>query len=529
MNELGELQPGGQGADVLRRLIEYLANLARSDAQLSALLREVGAGLLRAGQGVEFNESTAGPHPPGDAATSATAAGAKESAGEPPAPKSRAYRIEDLPPITLGGAVLEPSREQRVPTQIVHGPAVEDLGLIESRCRLKAEACRWQMTRRQLMARGADFHTEIQPGDSEIISRAKSLPDCFLWMCTSNSPASEDPASFEELAGCFELCGDAVGLMRAISGAGGLGEGLVEQAMDLAAEAQSMLRVLLSEFAEVRDSDQEAVFQWLRHKASSEQVLIARYMRLDDPADPANMESLRTRLHAIDSEFSLRQERAKARRSGINKVRYHLKRIGSQSEDDHAHDWAKIGAAVEALLEAGMPTSNVELRDLLVPHVDVIPDEVAGQVGMQRVLTEIDRYLASRPSASDSEVSYQPTPAVQRVSQLLGGRSMVMIGGEARPHAKRAIEEAFGLRELIWMKTREHNPRMDFDPDVSRADVAVVLLAIRWPRHSYGDVKTACDKFDKPLVYLKAGYNPAQVAEHILEQCSERLERDSPA
>lgn len=73
------------------------------------------------------------------------------------------------------------------------------------------------------------------------------------------------------------------------------------------------------------------------------------------------------------------------------------------------------------------------------------------------------------------------------------------------------------------MKTREYNTRIDFDPEVSRPDVAVVILAIRWSRHCYADVELSCKKYDRPLVRLPAGYNPKQVAKSILEQCSNRL------
>ena len=58
---------------------------------------------------------------------------------------------------------------------------------------------------------------------------------------------------------------------------------------------------------------------------------------------------------------------------------------------------------------------------------------------------------------------------------------------------------------------------------MSRPDVAVVLLAIRWASHSYGDVIKFCEETGKPLVRLPAGYNPNQVAAQIMSQCGSRL------
>jgi hypothetical protein len=100
---------------------------------------------------------------------------------------------------------------------------------------------------------------------------------------------------------------------------------------------------------------------------------------------------------------------------------------------------------------------------------------------------------------------------------------MVLIGGDRRRAAHEAIVESFGLQELIWLETREHQSIEGFEPYIARPDVAVVLLAIRWTSHSYGEAKEFCDNSGKPLVRLPTGYNPSQIASQILGQCSERL------
>jgi hypothetical protein len=50
-------------------------------------------------------------------------------------------------------------------------------------------------------------------------------------------------------------------------------------------------------------------------------------------------------------------------------------------------------------------------------------------------------------------------------------------------------------------------------------------MAIRSSSHSYGELKSLCDKYDKPFVRLKAGYNPSQVAKAIWEQAGIELSR----
>ena len=126
---------------------------------------------------------------------------------------------------------------------------------------------------------------------------------------------------------------------------------------------------------------------------------------------------------------------------------------------------------------------------MLVPIVDDIP-EVELPEGFQRVLGEVDRYLATQMPPAQ-QIVREASAEVQKVADLYKGKTMVLIGGDRRPHAYEALKSAFGLKDLIWIATREHESTDIFVPYISRPDVDVVLLAIRWSSHSYGDVK-AC-------------------------------------
>ena len=59
-----------------------------------------------------------------------------------------------------------------------------------------------------------------------------------------------------------------------------------------------------------------------------------------------------------------------------------------------------------------------------------------------------------------------------------------------------------------------------------RPEVALVLLAIRWSSHAFGDVQHFCDRHGKPLVRLPGGYSTNQVAAQILAQSSNVLETE---
>jgi hypothetical protein len=108
---------------------------------------------------------------------------------------------------------------------------------------------------------------------------------------------------------------------------------------------------------------------------------------------------------------------------------------------------------------------------------------------------------------------------------MLRGTTVVLIGGEIRTAAQAALEQAFELAELIWLSSEEHQSIEMFRPHVARSEVALVMLAIRWSSHSFGDIKAFCDAYEKPFVRLPGGYSPNQVARQILEQASEWIQQ----
>jgi hypothetical protein len=178
---------------------------------------------------------------------------------------------------------------------------------------------------------------------------------------------------------------------------------------------------------------------------------------------------------------------------------------------------------VDEMVREGVPPSHRELRELLLPVIDDLPDRDLLPDGFRLVLREIDRFLATRSSPTKPSVSHQPSVEVKEAAHLLAARSILLIGGNRRREAQESLKRALGLSDLIWLETKEHQAVDTFEPLVARADVAVVLLAIRWSSHAFGDVKQLCDRHGKPLVRLPGGYSPNQVAAQILSQCSAQL------
>lgn len=514
----------------LNAIVHRLGQLATEDAQLRTGLRQLAESVLEM-TGVPDQqaapESTV-EEPPAvqvaEEAISPAVSAEPMAAGEPSA--SQEAGLAASPPAAFPELTLGQAKPTSEPAPISYperwrSTTTADLSVIEARCRLKAEGARWAAARRRLITEHASFSTEIDPRDRAIISRAKALPDCFLWMCHPSGPSPSDPKRFEDVAGCFDAVADILAVVKQIQDDPDLHGAEFECSLDLLAEAQCALRAAIDIIHGPTDTDQTHVFNWLKATASERQIFIQRYMRIDDPVDPSRFADLESRIEALDARVQEMREREKKRKKLMGKVRHKTSSISGEPEEAREL-WRSLIPIVEELMRDGLPPSNAELRELLVPVIDSLPEDADLPAGFQLTLREIDRFMATYPP-SEAKVVAPPTQQVQEVARLLRGKSLVLIGGDRRGGAYQVIKDAFGLKELIWIETREHQSIDGFESYVARPEVAVVLLAIRWASHSYGEVREFCDRHGKPLVRLPGGYGLNQVAAQIMSQCSGRL------
>src|SRR5206468_3908086 len=111
-----------------------------------------------------------------------------------------------------------------------------------------------------------------------------------------------------------------------------------------------------------------------------------------DLADPSEWPSLLARIeHARSS--GRKSPRVVAE---LDRVRGHQAEIreGRGTEGN----WTAIIEALDGLVAVGLPPSHREIRDLLLPIIDRLPDDEELPHGFRLILREIDRYLATRPS-----------------------------------------------------------------------------------------------------------------------------------
>lgn len=199
----------------------------------------------------------------------------------------------------------------------------------------------------------------------------------------------------------------------------------------------------------------------------------------------------------------------------LNKLKFHLARLLEQPE---SAEWERVLEVLDGLAGQAADERTIALQKLLAKDEPLLRQRrLPGDA--QRLMHELE--LATRRADGG------PTPAAsaeQRVAAALRGRAMLVIGGDPRNQHAERFEQTFGLSELIWPVTREDAPNLyALEPMIARPDVAVVVLLIRFIRHALNDVDDLCARYDKPLARLPAGYNRAQVAAAIVEQCGKRL------
>jgi len=402
-------------------------------------------------------------------------------------------------------------RFQAVPrTEPRHRSAVNDPGLLAARCRLKAEGCRWAEQRFRLKAAGASHMRDIAPRDRQIIQRERVVPGCHLWMNRSTAPVPQDLSLYNTLGGCFEALADSLELLVEVETGSSVETSCLRELFCLLAEAQCGVRSAVLQLGARQDEDQRDAHALLRERSCRFSIFIDRFMRTDASADPANWPDLLKRAGALKGSVRQASRIAGQRRRLIGKLRYQLS-VGGQP--DH---WSALGRTIEELSQIGVPPSSTEIREVLLPHITHLPSTIPGATALGVAVREAKTFQENRRGGTAPKKAKEPAAEVTKAATLLRAKSLVLIGGNARPNHKRALEKALGLKELIWIQTRPGMPVSTFEPYIARPDVAAVLLAIRWSSHQYGDVRHYCQEYGKPLVRLPTGYNAKRVAVQIL-------------
>lgn len=448
--------------------------------------------------------------------------GADEGGGEQFARPPAAPSPSAAAPASRGVARGEPGGRERAAPAAQHNE--ESLRLIVRSARLKAECCLWAIERRRRLREHAPFETAIQPTDEALLGRVRELPNCYVWMLDPYRTLPPD-GELEQLANNYGNLAAAAEYVSEVYASREADRDELRGAYEVLAEAQSALRVGLERAVDLRDGDQDAAFHWLDTRTYEDRIYIERHMRLNDAADPAEWLDLQERIARLRAAREDARRAVRERRNLLNEARYKGRQILEGRALNPEYDWGKLAHVLNELVLRGEPPSSIELREIVLPILDQLPDDLdlAQHEGFLRVLREVDAFLASRGSQAAAPPA-ATSPETQRVAKLLAGRVVLLIGGEQQPEAVARLERQLGLRELRWIQTTPHQPLDGFEPLVARPEVALVLLMIRWTSHSFSYIRSLCERYGKPFVRLPGGYGTNQIAHQILKQVGRQLE-----
>ena len=402
-------------AEALVALFERLGPYVQTDSQL----RDAVAGLGRAI--TAWTEQLA----PADAGTA------------PPLQAPVAEPARPVIPLPPPPPVVIPSDFSlaKPPAPIVRAPAFADeddrgitpveLSVIARRCQLKAEAARVVALRKrgQLALAGSD----------DLVRRAGGLPDCDLWMLHPGDYV-DAPKAWEDLAGAFAVGAEAADLLAVLKELPeGLAERHRERVLYAVAESQAMMWAGLLDVHRRVDNDQVHLFVHVREEAREAQIYINRYLKREDRVAADTWASLLSRIAVLKEQLAEARGKARTRDKGLTNLKYKLRKM-AEVPSNAAAEWPRVLELLDEVVAAGVPASNADIRELLLPVLDTLPEDQEPGPNAERVFQAVNEYLASRlarraPVAGDEE----PSADVRTVADLLRGREIVLIGGVERP------------------------------------------------------------------------------------------------
>ena len=279
------------------------------------------------------------------------------------------------------GATPEPARGGRSFSEHF------DAELIARRCRLKAAAARWQVARRDLPREVA------RPGDDLVLTLGRELPDCYLWMCNAAQCRGRGPAEMGPVADAYRVLAEAAELVGSVDLASleqddDLDAGPDNEALQLLAEAQSMLHVILGDIRTGGgfDADQMSAFV-LAKTVGGRRRTFFNYMARDDRADPAGAHDLLDRVREADPRSADRRaDRLEALLADARVACDAAPPAGDVEADDPA--LAKLRLALSELLAEGVSPDDERIAGAIAPLLNRLAED-ADESSLGAVIAEV--------------------------------------------------------------------------------------------------------------------------------------------
>ncbi len=310
--------------------------------------------------------------------------------------------------------------------------------------------------------------------------------------------------------------------------------------LQVMAEIQSAVRVeaLQAEIAPIEA--QVVAFNWLRQECALEArgIMLHRYMKLDDWADPSAHDRLCRELLSISRGLEATRRRARAMRELRKSCSSILRDYEQYGEENNPELWSQVDKSIRQLVQGELKPNDAGVRELLLPLIDLLPEPVTAtdsecsgtelemsrefQLVAESVLDFVETDGA-QPDVEQELHDEELNPNVARVRELLRGRILVVVGGVCKPHARKRLIKALQLEDVRWLTARKQDRVSTFRSRLTGA--AAVILLTKVIGHKHNDLRDMCREMEIPCAQTRvsSGYSVNQIASVILEQVSDQL------
>jgi hypothetical protein len=144
---------------------------------------------------------------------------------------------------------------------------------------------------------------------------------------------------------------------------------------------------------------------------------------------------------------------------------------------------------------------------------------------VREIEKELDRRLISDVTLEgdeeeDGALSEEVQGMLNDLLPYTRGKKVFFIGGDCREEKRRELEKILELDELIWPGARRTNSVYDFEADISRSDIVVLL--IRFMRTGFKQAIELCDKYGARMVRMPRGLGVTRVIKDLHDQIGPR-------
>ncbi|MBA3726298.1 MAG: hypothetical protein H0W86_07550 [Armatimonadetes bacterium] len=178
----------------------------------------------------------------------------------------------------------------------------------------------------------------------------------------------------------------------------------------------------------------------------------------------------------------------------------------AQSVEDQKRPVDDIVAMAADCLAAGVPPSDKKLVVLTLPYRAVL--EESGDKRLTKLIEFIskqERVVAKAIAGFEIDQADDPEAdrRLDRVKDLLRGKTVLFVGGHCVPEKQRKIKASLELGDLVWPEATPDTNQGAFLNEIKKADYVCYL--IRWSRHSYKEVIDKAKAMGKKTIIVKAG------------------------